>query len=50
MLPYICQSTIAVAMSKIKHGLPRFTTHDFRRTARTHLAALASIRMWPSTA
>ena len=27
-------------MSKIKHGLPHFTTHDFWRTARTHLAAL----------
>ena len=25
---------------KVKHGLPHFTTHDFRRTARTHLAAL----------
>ena len=40
MLPYTCQSTIGVAMSKIEHGLPRLTTHDFRRTARTHLAAL----------
>jgi integrase len=40
MLPYICDSTIGVALSKIKHGLPHFTAHDFRRTARTHLAAL----------
>ena len=40
MLPYICESTIGVAMGKVKHGLPHFTTHDFRRTARTHLAAL----------
>ena len=24
----------------VKHGLPHFTTHDFRRTARIHLAAL----------
>ena len=40
MLPHICESTIGVAMGKIKHGLPHFTTHDFRRTARTHLAAL----------
>ena len=27
-------------MGKVKHGLPHFTVHDFRRTARTHLAAL----------
>ena len=40
MLPTICESTIGVAMDKVKHGLPHFTTHDFRRTARTHLAAL----------
>jgi integrase len=40
MLPYICESIIGVAMGKVKHGLPHFTTHDFRRTARTHLAAL----------
>ena len=42
MLPTICESTIGVAMQlgKVKHGLPHFTTHDFRRTARTHLAAL----------
>ncbi len=40
MLPHICESTIGVAMGKVKHGLPHFTTHDFRRTARTHLAAL----------
>ena len=24
----------------MKHSLPHFTTDDFRRTARTHLAAL----------
>ena len=41
MLPYICESTIGVAMGKVKHGLPHFTTRDFRRTARTHLAALS---------
>ena len=40
MLPCICESTIGVAMGKVKHGLPHFTTHDIRRTARTHLAAL----------
>ena len=39
-LPYICESTIGVAMGKVRHGLPHFTTHDFRRTARTHLPAL----------
>jgi len=40
MLPHICESTIGVAMGKAKHGLPHFITHDFRRTARTRLAAL----------
>ena len=40
MLPTICESTIGVAMGKVKHGLPHFTTRDFRRTARTHRAAL----------
>jgi integrase len=27
-------------VDKVKHGLPHFTAHDFRQTARTHLAAL----------
>lgn len=40
MLPHVCESTLGVAMGKVKHGLPHFTIHDFRRTARTHLAAL----------
>ena len=40
MVPHICESTIGVALGKVKHGLPHFTVHDFRRTARTHLAAL----------
>ena len=40
MVPHICESTIGVALGKVKHGLPPFTVHDFRRTARTHLAAL----------
>jgi len=40
MVPHICESTIGVALGKVKHGLPHFTAHDFRRTARTHLAAL----------
>ena len=33
MLQYICESTVGVAMGKVKHGLPHFTTHDFRSTA-----------------
>jgi len=40
MLPHICDSTIGVALAKVKHGLEHFTAHDLRRTARTHLAAL----------
>lgn len=40
MLPHVCDSTLGVALGKVKHGLPHFTIHDFRRTARTHLAAL----------
>jgi integrase len=40
MLPCICESTIGVAMGKVKRGLPHFTTHDFGRAARTQLAAL----------
>jgi integrase len=40
MVPHVCESTLGVAMGKVKHGLPHFTVHDFRRTARTHLAAL----------
>ena len=40
MVPHVCESTLGVAMGKVKRGLPHFTVHDFRRTARTHLAAL----------
>ncbi len=29
-----------VALQRVKQGLPHFTLHDLRRTARTHLAAL----------
>ncbi len=32
--------TLNVALQRVKHGLPHFTLHDLRRTARTHLAAL----------
>lgn len=42
-LPYIHENTLNVALSKVKANLPGvepFTIHDFRRTARTHLAAL----------
>lgn len=42
-LPYIHENTLNVALSKVKANMPGmepFTIHDFRRTARTHLAAL----------
>jgi integrase len=42
-LPYIHENTLNVAMSKVKANMSNidpFTIHDFRRTARTHLAAL----------
>lgn len=43
MLPHIHAGTIPVALDKVRQELPNipnFTVHDFRRTARTHLAAL----------
>ncbi len=43
MIPHIQESTLPVALSKVKGNLPElpnFTIHDFRRTARSHLAAL----------
>lgn len=40
MLPHICESTLSVALAKVKHGLEPFTIHDLRRTARSHLARL----------
>lgn len=42
-LPYIHENTLNVALSKVKANMTDvepFTIHDFRRTARTHLAAL----------
>jgi integrase len=42
-LPYIHENTLNVAMSKVKANMSNiapFTIHDFRRTARTHMAAL----------
>jgi integrase len=40
MIPHISDSTLSVALAKVKHGLDAFTIHDLRRTARTHLEAL----------
>ncbi|MGZ5050463.1 MAG: tyrosine-type recombinase/integrase [Methylobacter sp.] len=42
-LPYINENTLNVALAKVKKNMPDvepFVIHDFRRTARTHLAAL----------
>ncbi|MEN3261377.1 integrase arm-type DNA-binding domain-containing protein [Sodalis endosymbiont of Spalangia cameroni] len=42
--PHIAENTLNLALSKIRADMPPdvppFTVHDFRRTARTHLAAL----------
>lgn len=43
MIPHIQESTLPVALAKVRaemSDVPNFTIHDFRRTARTHLAAL----------
>lgn len=43
MIPHIKESTLSVALGKIKANMPNvpnFTIHDFRRTARSHLAVL----------
>lgn len=43
MIPHIQESTLPVALAKVRRempDIPNFTIHDFRRTARTHLAAL----------
>jgi integrase len=43
MLPHIAESTLNVALGKVRPHMPGsapFTSHDLRRTARTHLAAL----------
>jgi integrase len=39
-VPHVGPDTLNVAMTRVKHGLPHFTLHDLRRTARTQLAAL----------
>lgn len=36
--------TLNVALLRVAHGLPHFTLHDLRRTARTHLPALGARR------
>ncbi|HHQ6626002.1 TPA: tyrosine-type recombinase/integrase [Serratia fonticola] len=43
MIPHIQESTLPVALAKVRAEMPdvpNYTIHDFRRTARTHLAAL----------
>lgn len=43
MIPHIQENTLPVALAKIRSNMPdvpNFTIHDFRRTARSHLAAL----------
>jgi integrase len=43
MIPHIQESTLPVALSKVRaemEDVPAYTIHDFRRTARSHLAAL----------
>lgn len=43
MIPHIHENTLNVALAKVKPLMPDsapFCIHDFRRTARTHLAAL----------
>jgi integrase len=46
MIPHIDLNTVGAALNKSvrptmkKQGIPDFTVHDFRRTARTHLCAL----------
>jgi integrase len=39
-VPHVGLDTLNVALHRVKHGLPPFTLHDLRRTARTQLAAL----------
>lgn len=43
MIPHVQESTLPCALAKVRREMPgvtNFTIHDFRRTARTHLAAL----------
>lgn len=40
MIPHISESTLSVALAKVKHELEPFTIHDLRRTAKTLLGSL----------
>lgn len=37
---HVSESTLGVALAKVKHGLEHFTVHDLRHTAKTLLASL----------
>ena len=39
-VPHVGLDTLNAALQRVQHGLPPFTLHDLRRTARTQLAAL----------
>jgi integrase len=39
-VPHVGLDTLNAAIQRVQHGLPAFTLHDLRRTARTQLAAL----------
>jgi integrase len=39
-MAHVGLDTLHVALLRVARGLPHFTLHDLRRTARTHLAAL----------
>lgn len=39
-VPHVGLDTLNAALQRVLHGLPPFTLHDLRRTARTQLAAL----------
>lgn len=39
-VPHVGRDTLNAALQRVQHGLPPFTLHDLRRTARTQLAAL----------
>lgn len=41
-VPHVHEGTLSTALGKVRHGLGRFTIHDLRRTARTHLEALGT--------
>lgn len=47
---HVALDTLNVALLRVAHGLPHFTLHDLRRTARTHLAALGDAGKSPNDA